>query len=271
MKFLEEEIINSLGVPVEFVKGNSSWTGSSVSLRIIENHFLTYRELLLDFVNFFLVPKISSYLNYPEVEVSFRKLKMADDVQAKQGMMNLNNMGKLSDATLLDEYGLDYNKEQDAIEKGKKIFREGIIHDAMAQARSQGEAQVIAAQFQARAQQAMEEEGTKIDAEMFQEELSQETVGIPAEPSKIVEKYAREIFFADPQTQVAYLQQLYSIMPTTAGLVHRRLQQLQGSEGSATAVIPQEQMVMATQQAQMQAVGEGASSDKGKGPTQGVV
>jgi hypothetical protein len=49
MKFIEENIINSLGVPLEFIKGGTSWTGSSVSLRIVENGFLNYREFLLDF------------------------------------------------------------------------------------------------------------------------------------------------------------------------------------------------------------------------------
>ena len=269
LKFLEEEIINSMGVPVEFVKGNSSWTGSSVSLRIVENHFLTYRELLLDFTNFFMVKKIANYLNYPEIKVSFRKFKMADDAQAKSTMLNLNQMGKISDHTLLDEFGLDVTREKESLEISRQEFRTGIIEDALTQAKSQGEAQIIAAQFQARAQQAAEEETVKIDAELFQDELSQESIGIPEDPSKIIEKYAREIFMMDPQRQVIYLQELYGVMPTTATLVHRRLQQLQGVEGTVSGIMPSSHMdPMTAPPANAPAP---ASEDKGKGPTKGAV
>jgi len=268
MKFLEEEIINSLGVPVEFVKGNSSWTGSSVSLRIIENHFLTYRELLSDFINQFIVRKVADYLNYPAVKINFKRFRMSDDIQAKQTLANLNSQGKVSDATLLDNFGIDHNKELKALNDSKRLFRESIINDAMAQAKAQGEAQILAAQYQARSEQALEEEGTKIDAELFQEELSQESVGIPEEPSRIIEKYARELFILDPERQMAYLQELYTLMPTTAGLVHKRLQQMQGAYSQVSATVPQEQVIEATG-AQMPV--EKSDEDRGKGPTRGEV
>ena len=60
---IEETIINSLGVPLEFIKGGSTFTSGSVSLRIVENHFITYRELLTDFVNHFFIKKMVELLN----------------------------------------------------------------------------------------------------------------------------------------------------------------------------------------------------------------
>ena len=193
---------------------------------------------------------------------------MSDDAQAKQTLMTLNQTGKISDHTLLDEFGLDVVKEQASLDGSRKDFRKGLLEDAVAQAKSQGEAQVIAAQYQARAQQAMEEETTKIDTELFHDELSQESLGIPEDANKIIEKYSREIFLLDPERQSVYLQELYNLMPTTASLVHRRLQQLQGIEGTVSGILSPQHMEAATQ-APPQA--KAKSEDQGKGPSQGEV
>ena len=71
IKAIEESIARSLGVPWEFIAGGATWTGSSVSLRIIENHFLSYREMLVDFLNFFLIPRIKVATGWTGVKVKF--------------------------------------------------------------------------------------------------------------------------------------------------------------------------------------------------------
>ena len=112
LKFNEESVINSLGVPVEFIKGGVNWSGSSISLRIVENHFLSYREHLLDFLNYFIICKIADFLNYPKINVAFRRFRMSDDIEAKQLAINLNQLGKLSDSKLLEEFGYDSKEDQ---------------------------------------------------------------------------------------------------------------------------------------------------------------
>jgi len=273
MKFLEEEIINSLGVPLEFVKGGSTFTSGSVSLRIVENAFLTYRELLGDFLNYFVVEKLSQYLNYPPVALEFKKFKMADDIQAKQVVMNLNQSGKISDEKMLEEFGFNHEKESAAIKKAAKFQRENMLEDNKAQATAQGEATIIGGQYQVRAQKAMEQEQLRIQTEMFQDELSAELQAIPEEPYKIIDKYALEISMMDEREAIKTLQTLATTMPTTATLVQSRLAQLQSAALEAELMMEEQMGAPAGGEAAAQPpqnVNKSPDS-KQKGPTKGNV
>ena len=269
MKFLEEEIINSLGVPLEFIKGGSTFTSGSVSLRIVENHFLNYRELLQDFLNHFVVKKVGQYLKYPAVTLSFKKFKMADDIQAKQVLMNLNQSGKISDEKMLEEFGYNYDKESSAIQEGLKFQRTQLIEDSKAQSTAQGEATVIGSAYQVRAQTAMEREQLRLQTEMFQEELGTELTGIPEEPYKIIEKYALEISMMGETEALKYLQKLSQKMPTTATLIQSRLAQLQSAALQAELEM-EAQMAPPKEEAKEQKIEE-SPDNKNKGPTKGNV
>ena len=142
-----------MGVPLEMSFGGMSWSGSSVSLRMLENHFLIYRRLLLRFVNW-LKGKLRIYLTLPDVEIGFTEFKMADDIQRKQMVLQLNAAQKISDRTLLTESGFDMDIEKDNI-KREVIERSKVTAAQMkGQAEAQGEAGVIQAKSQAQAQEA---------------------------------------------------------------------------------------------------------------------
>lgn len=230
MRFIEENIINSLGVPLEFIKGGASWTGSSVSLRIVENHFLTYRELLIDLINYFIVPKLVAYLEYPEVKFVFKKFKMSDDSESKQLAINLNASGKISDAKLIDEFGYVYEEEQKALKKNRMESLEASIEEMEKQSEAQGKASVIQARYQVRAQAAAEAEQMRVKAEMFQDELAKENGSIPEDPFKLIEKYAIQLLNLDPATQNMQLQSLAQNAPTTYSFVIQRLMQYQANQ-----------------------------------------
>tara|TARA_Y100000592_G_scaffold27891_1_gene44386 strand:+ start:5337 stop:7217 length:1881 start_codon:yes stop_codon:yes gene_type:complete len=235
MRFVEESIINSMGVPLEFIKGGASWTGSSISLRIVENHFLTYRQFLTDFLNHFVVGKLQSLLSYPKVTLKFSKFKMSDDAQAKQLAVNLNSMGKISDARLLDEFGYSYEEESEAITRTKTNMMDEAIIQAEKDAEAQGRASVILGKYNIRAQKAAEDESFKLKAEIFQQELIRENQGIPEDPVKLIEKYAYEIFAMDPVSQEKSLRSLMKKAPVTYGLVLERIQLLQMEQQQADA------------------------------------
>lgn len=110
------EIIAGLGVPREFMFGGLSWSGSSVSLRMLENHFINYRESLNKIFNF-LTEKISKLTDLPKIKIKLRDFKMADDTIRKDLLLNMNSMGKISDNTLLNEFGFDYNHETENLVK----------------------------------------------------------------------------------------------------------------------------------------------------------
>jgi len=151
-----KEITGGMGVPIEFVFGGLSWSGSSVSLRTLENHFLMYRRLLLRFVNW-AKNRIQLYLGLPDVDIGFTEFKMADDIQRKQIVIQLNAANKISDHTMLTELGFDYDDELKMIEKETEQRNRIQALVQKAQTEAQGEAQILSAKYQARAQEAFQE------------------------------------------------------------------------------------------------------------------
>jgi hypothetical protein len=242
MKFLEESIINSLGVPLEFIKGGTTWTGSSISLRIVENHFLTYRELLTDFINHFMVKKIHEYLSYPKITLKFKKFRMTDDSEAKQLAINLNASGKISDKKLLDEFGYDSVTEIEELKNSKQEYLDALVKEREAQATGEGKAQEIMAKYQARAQHAIETEQSKIKTELFHEELSEENKTIPEDPSLIIEKYSREVLMYPIEQRTAILEKLYKEMPVTASFVAERIQEIEARLMAESGMVSQEEI-----------------------------
>lgn len=151
-----KEITGGMGVPLEFVFGGLSWSGSSVSLRTLENHFLMYRRLLLRFVNW-VKNRVRLYLGLPDIEIGFTEFKMADDIQRKQIVIQLNAANKISDHTMLTELGFDYDDELNMIEKEAEQRNRIQSMTMKAQTEAQGEASIVQARYQARAQEAFAE------------------------------------------------------------------------------------------------------------------
>ena len=226
LKYLEESIINSLGIPVEFIKGGASWSGSSVSLRIVENHFINYRNLLEDFVNFFVIKKVHSFLKYPETTIHFKKLRMADDTESKRVTMELGESGKLSTPKVLDELGYDFEEEKESRKETAEFETEVQVSAAIAQAEAQGKAMEIQAKYQVRAERAMISEKAKMRELIFKDELSKEnSKSEEVDVSIIIEKYAEEMMLMDPETQLKAVKKLQEKFPYTAAMVIQRIQE----------------------------------------------
>ncbi|HUW12388.1 MAG TPA: hypothetical protein VM537_21865, partial [Anaerolineae bacterium] len=181
-----KEITGGMGVPIEFVFGGLSWSGSSVSLRTLENHFLMYRRLLLRFVNW-TKNRLRLYLGMPDVDIGFTEFKMADDIQRKQIVIQLNAANKISDHTMLTELGFDYDDEQEMIEKETQTRNRIQALSMKAQTEAQGEASIIQAKYQARAQEAMNEA------------MGQASGGQPGQEGQAQDQASQEGAQQDPQ------------------------------------------------------------------------
>jgi len=151
------EIAAGMGVPKEFVFGGLSWTGSSVSLRMLENHFLIYRKLMKRFL-VWLKDMLRDRFDLPDVAVRFSDFKMADDIQKKQLVMALNASQKVSTKSLHEELGFDSAKMMEEVrsemsdqaEVNKRLMKD--------QARAQGESLLIQTMYQGRSQKVMAEQ-----------------------------------------------------------------------------------------------------------------
>lgn len=158
IKIWSDQIIAGMGVPNEFIYGGLQWSGSNVSLRMLENQFMRYLSSLLIFVKDFVIKGMASHIGWPTVGVRFKPFKMADDLQRKAFMFQLNQTGKVSDTTLITDSDLNPDEENELLKKETKTRLEAVKEQQIAEAEIAGEASVIQAKYQAKAQTILAQE-----------------------------------------------------------------------------------------------------------------
>lgn len=121
---LQSEILAGMGVPREFIFGGVSYSAASISLRTLENQFITYRSLIIDFINNFVIKRMAEVRgewfseddNIFLINAKLADLKMQDDIQQKQMVINLNAANKASDEYMYNMMGIDPDKMKTQLE-----------------------------------------------------------------------------------------------------------------------------------------------------------
>lgn len=160
-----EHIVAGMGVPTEFVFGGMQYSGSNVSMRILENHFHDQKSQRKELVDDFIIPNVSAYMGWEPAPCHYKRFKMADDLQRSAFYLQLNQAGKLSDKALLEDTDWDAEREINTIEEERKRILEGQRRQATAQAGIQGESQLIMAKYQMRGQKLMQEAAPEMAAQ----------------------------------------------------------------------------------------------------------
>jgi hypothetical protein len=149
MQAWSEQIIAGMGVPQEFVFGGMQYSGSNVSLRMLENSFLGYRIDHENMLNQFVIRRIANYMGWPQTKAHMRRFKMADDLQRAALLFQANQAMKISDTTFLQELDMDPVVEDDRkkLEMSKTLDTQRTMQ--LAQAQVQAEVVKITARAQA--------------------------------------------------------------------------------------------------------------------------
>lgn len=149
LDFLSKTIVGSCGIPQEFVYGGTmTWSGSSVSLRTLENDFMHHRAQLLQ-MNIWLAERMRLYLGVPSPKtIRFSDFKMADDIQKLQVMVGMASNRKLPWEEIWLEMGRDpktvhHKLEQEALADSKLMEI-----DSLRQAEAQAKAQLLTQRIQ---------------------------------------------------------------------------------------------------------------------------
>lgn len=165
-------IAAGVGCPVEMIWGGLNWSGASVSLRVLENHFINMREdsmRLLDFA----IPKISTYFRMPLVNCELTEFKMADDVQQQGNAINLMLQGFLDRESVLGEMGFDPDEVFSKLEGEHKRLNKITMQDNVAAAHMNTVIQSIEAKGQVLMEMEMQLQQTHLQAQNERERLSQ--------------------------------------------------------------------------------------------------
>lgn len=159
MRAWSEQIVAGMHVPIEFIFGGLSFTGSSVSMRMLENQFLGFRTEQLVMCRDFLLGRIATFMGYPKPNIHFKRFRMADDLQRIGLVFQANQAMKVSDTTLLDEMDLDIVQEEKhkGAELDKQIGNQRKMQ--MAQASMQGDVLKVTTRYQIQTQKMMAEAG----------------------------------------------------------------------------------------------------------------
>lgn len=154
---IQKNILAGMRVPYEFVFGGMSYSGSTTSLRILENTFITYRALLTEFVNEFLVKRLAKIRGEWEVAedndklvtLEFSDLKMQDDIQQKELMVRLNQAEKLPDEVLYEKvFGLE-----------SAVVKKQLVNEKLEEIRAQAHMQMEQVAMQQQMEQQMAQMG----------------------------------------------------------------------------------------------------------------
>jgi hypothetical protein len=124
---------------------------------MLENTFINVIGKLERFLNKFIIERLTSWGDLPEIEITHRDFKMADDAQQKQIALSLRQTNTVSDRTVIKELGFDYATEQRYKREEEEERNEVMGRQMLAQAESQGRAQVLSAKFEAMANAAREQ------------------------------------------------------------------------------------------------------------------
>jgi len=193
MQMVKEDTINGMNVPLEFVKGGLQYTGTSVSLRMLENSLLSQVEQLVKCFRW-VAKRISQIAKMEYIEIDLKRFKMADDIQMRQLFMNLWAQGAISGEYLGQVCDFNFQDEQ------RKRTAENIekaVSDAKAQAEAANRMQVLMS--------------------LMQQTLAPEmSITPPTFDPNMVEQVYQGLGRLQPEQQEMYVQQIGAQNPSLA-------------------------------------------------------
>lgn len=261
-----EHILVGMGVPREFLLGGMSYAGTNVSMRMLENQFLGFilrHKAMAQWV----MKMVAAYMDWPEVSIRFKPFKMADDLQRKAYLFQLNMAQKISDTTLLADTDLKQEEEDEIMVRETDKRLESTKKQQLAMAEVQADSQVIMAKAQVKAQQVMAE--AQMSPQAPGEPGGPEGVGgapggqlaggsqpavgqmtsplhqgqdlgsapgqeqAPVDMQTLAQSYAQQILALAPQDQEIAMQNLQNLSPELAQLVQQYMKQMQPSGETA--------------------------------------
>lgn len=137
LELVNKEIASGMNYSISLLYGETSWSGSSVSVRLKENEFSSYQYELNRVIEHFIVRNICRFLGWKPVRTKMQTLKMADDVQQKAAMQQLLTGGIVSKSTMLAMWGIDYDEEKGLREKEAADTAKEMASQMKDQARAQ--------------------------------------------------------------------------------------------------------------------------------------
>ena len=219
VKEAEDNIIAAMGIPREFLYGGLSFTGSAITLRMLENQLETYAAQMNTQLEW-IIEQVARIMGWKTAEAEFIPFRLIDDAQQKQLLLNINSMKPLiSDGTILDMLNIDINKERD--KRQQEMLDETRV--------------------QLETQQKVSELQNNIMQQATQAAISGNNAGLNYNPQQVIaqaEQLAGQMQQMDPGSQKSFLDQLSQEDPVMYAVVKDRwetMKSVQKQQATAAA------------------------------------
>ncbi len=268
-------IAAGIGCPIELIWGGLNWSGASVSLRVLENHFLNDRENC-ERMMMFLVPKLATYFRLPRVKTELSDFKMADDQAALANDINLMLQGYLSREDVLPEIGYDPKQSIERLKSEHRMLNAITMEDNVAASHMNTVIQAMEAKAQILLQYELQlvQQGIAAQSERDRlqqlnahvQELHQAGYTSPIE----FDQSAMILQRMDPNLAGLIMQQWGQTMPNVTALLTQKLQMgQQAQQSAALATQASGGPPMGVQGAQQAGAASGAATTPAQGPYSG--
>lgn len=236
MDFIAKIIIGAMGIPQEFVYGGTmNWTGSSVSLRTLENDFLHQRSQLLQ-MNIWVVERMRLYLGVAAPKTArFSDFKMADDIQKLQLMIGMASNKKLPWEDIQREFGRDPETIRKKIEEESNFEAKLMQQQAAREAEAQARGMEIQSKYQAKIQN--DPTGA-----------ASNQVAIDKITAETITALAHRIFALPPEVQEEYVDRVKALDYKYGDLLQRALENLASGHEAVPSQHEMAQKQMADEQ-----------------------
>jgi len=110
LRFISEDTITGLGVPIQFYRGNLEWRSTPEAVRLMERkweHLTAQMRLWLQGI----ADRIAAIMGWPKTTVLLRPPSIADDLLRKRLLLELESVGKISRRTAYAQWGIDPLRE----------------------------------------------------------------------------------------------------------------------------------------------------------------
>lgn len=139
--YTRQAIRRGIGLPSELLDGGmQNFSAGSISLRMLENFFLNFtKNIVIDLVNNFIIPRVCVILDIPPFRVEMSKFKMIDDVNQKQAILDLFDRNLVPDTQIYDQYSISRPSDKELNESvQRKGQRDKIYQVEIAEAQAEG-------------------------------------------------------------------------------------------------------------------------------------
>jgi hypothetical protein len=203
------------------VRGGLQYTGTSVSLRMLENSLLNQVNGIINLFQW-VAKRISEITSLEEVDVDMLPFKMADDVQQKSLIFQMWSAGAISGNYLGQVNDFDYDDEQ------RKRLAEN-LDKALSDAKATAEAATRAQSIQSMLQNAMPPESGMAGPTVPHEQVEQLYGVLGKMKPKDAEGAIQRLSSQNP----ALARQLQTRMQTDPAVIQGQAQQLAGMDPAA--------------------------------------